>query len=100
MTMKVLAEALRRDAAAPLEQYEDGRWVLEQAERELAEGLARGQWCGAFLRDCLRDVPSAVRAGRLIDVLATAADVLDRGALDRDVVLQLRVLVDALAPEL
>ncbi|MFF0754551.1 hypothetical protein [Streptomyces sp. NPDC004267] len=100
MTMKVFAEALRRDAAALLEQYEAGRWAPEQAERELAEGLARGQWDGAFFRACLRDVPPTVRSGRLIDVLAPAADALDRGDVDRDVVLQLRVLVDALTPEL
>ncbi|MFG3499275.1 hypothetical protein [Streptomyces sp. NPDC047928] len=96
----VLADAVRQDAAALLEQYEDGRWAQEQAERELAEGLARGQWSGAFFRACLRDVPPAVRSGRLVDVLAPAADVLDRGDVDRDVVLQLRVLVDALTPEL
>ncbi|MDT9692744.1 hypothetical protein Q5762_31345 [Streptomyces sp. P9(2023)] len=66
----VLVDALRRDAAALVEQYGAGRWVPEQAEGEFAEGLARGRWDGAFFRACLRDVPSAVRSGRLVDVLA------------------------------
>ncbi len=96
----MLADAVRQDAAALLEQYETGRWAPEEAERELAEGFARGQWGEAFFRACLRDVPPAVRSGRLIDVLAPAADVLDRSDVDQDVVLQLRVLVDALTSEL
>jgi hypothetical protein len=40
-------------------------------------------------------VPPGVRSGRLIDVLEPAVDVLDQAAIE-DVVLQLRVLVDAL----
>ncbi|MEU5647640.1 hypothetical protein [Streptomyces milbemycinicus] len=46
-----------------------------------------------------RGAPS-VRSGRLIDVLAPATEVLDQAAdVDQDMVLQLRVLIDALAPD-
>ncbi|WP_329309676.1 hypothetical protein [Streptomyces sp. NBC_01262] len=38
----------------------------------------------------------AVRSGRLVDVFEPAAEIWDRPAVDRDVVLQLRMLVDAL----
>jgi hypothetical protein len=44
----------------------------------------------------LRDVPPAVRFGRLIDVREPAAEVLDQGVAAEDTVLQLRVLVEAL----
>lgn len=59
-----------------------------------------GQWTGPFFRASLRDVPSAVRSGRLIDVLAPAAEVLDQADVDQDVVHQLRVLIDAITPGL
>ncbi|WP_172639407.1 hypothetical protein [Streptomyces tailanensis] len=45
-------------------------------------------------------MPLAVRSGRLIDVLAPAAEVLDRADADQDVVRQLRVLVDAITPDI
>jgi len=72
VTTNVLAAALTRDAAALLQAYEAGQWVPEQAERELAEGLALGQWSGPFFRALLREVPPTVRSSQLIDVLAPA----------------------------
>jgi len=92
----VLAQALRRDAAVLLEAYRAGSWVPDAAERELAEGLARGRWDAHFLRAALREVPAPVRSGRLVDVLAPAADIVDQAVGAEDAVLQLRVLVDAL----
>jgi hypothetical protein len=60
----------------------------------------RGRWDGAFFRAALRDVVPAVRSGRLMDVLEPAVDVFDQAAaVPADVVLQLRVLVDALTAE-
>lgn len=79
-----------------LESYRAGTWVPGPAERDLAEGLARGRWDAHFLRAALREVAPGVRAGQLIDVLAPAADIVDQAAGGGDVVLQLRVLVDAL----
>ncbi|WP_406130055.1 hypothetical protein OIE52_01715 [Streptomyces canus] len=67
MTTMEDCAAVRQDAVALLAAYESGRWVPEHAERELAEGLAMGQWTGPFFRASLRNVPPAVR---LIDVLA------------------------------
>jgi hypothetical protein len=84
------------DAAVLLDSYRSGAWVPDPAERDLAEGLARGRWDAHFLRAALREVAPGVRAGRLIDVLAPAADIVDQAAGAEDVVLQLRVLVDAL----
>jgi hypothetical protein len=95
-TESALGEALRRDAAVLLESYRAGTWVPDPAERDLAEGLARSRWDAHVLRVALREVDPAVRAGRLIDVLAPAADIVDQAAGGEDVVLQLRVLVDAL----
>ena len=100
MTTIALAEALCRDAAALLEAYQAGIWTPDAAEVELAEGLARGRWDGPFFRAALREVPPAARHGRLIEVLELAVEVLDQADLDgwlQAVVLQLRVLVDALA---
>ncbi|WP_329321633.1 hypothetical protein [Streptomyces sp. NBC_01262] len=97
MTTTALADALRRDAAALLEAYGNRTWTPAPEEHDLAEGLARALWSGSAFRTALRDVPPAVRSGRLIDVLEPAAAVLDDGAADQeDTVLQLRVLVDAL----
>lgn len=92
----VLTEALCRDAAALLEGYRAGTWVPAPEEHELAENLARSRWDAPCFRAALREVAAAVRSGRLIDVLEPAVDVLDQPAVDGDVVLQLRVLVDAL----
>ena len=96
--MPALAEALRRDAAALLEAYRAGTWVPAPEEREFAEDLARGVWGALFFRAALREVPAAVRYGRLADVLAPAAEVFDQAHADvgEDTVLQLRALVDAL----
>jgi hypothetical protein len=95
-----LCAAVRQDAVALLAAYEAGRWVPEDAERELAEGLAMRQWTGPSFRASLRDVPLAVRSGRLIDVLAPATEVLDQADVDQDVVRQLRILIDAITPDL
>jgi hypothetical protein len=95
-TTSALGAALRRDAAVLLESYRSGDWVPDPAERELAEGLAHGRWDAHFLRAALREAAPGVRAGRLVDVLAPAADIVDQGQGAEDVVLQLRVLVDAL----
>lgn len=100
MMTGAFAEALRRDSAALREQYEAGQWVPEPAERQLAGDLARGQWSEVFFRACLRDALAAVRSGRLIGVVAPAAELLDREGVDHRLVLQLRLLVDALAPEI
>ncbi|UWE10208.1 hypothetical protein [Actinacidiphila bryophytorum] len=51
-----------------------------------------------MLRATLRAAASGVHAGRLVAVLAPAADVVDQEQGAEDVVLQLRVLVDALWP--
>ncbi|WP_051950297.1 hypothetical protein [Actinacidiphila yeochonensis] len=95
-TTSALSEALCRDAAVLLESYRSGAWVPDPAERELAEGLARSRWDAHVLRAALREVPPTVRSGRLVDVLAPAADIVDQEPGVGDVVLQLRVLVDAL----
>jgi hypothetical protein len=92
----VWAEALRRDAAVLLDSYRAGTWVPDRAERDLAEGLARGRWDAHLLRAALRDAAPEVRAGRLVDVLAPAVDIVDQEPGTEDAVLQLRVLVDAL----
>jgi hypothetical protein len=91
-----LAEALRRDAAVLLESYRAGDWVPEAAERKLAEGLARSRWDAHVLRAALREATPGVRGGRLVDVLAPAADIVDQEPGAEDAALQLRVLVDAL----
>jgi hypothetical protein len=94
--MTLLAEALHRDAAGPLEAYRARTWTPTPEERQFAEDLARSQWNAPFWRAALRHVPPAVRSGRLIDVLAPAADVLDQTVVAEDIVLQLRILIDAL----
>ncbi|MFF7199130.1 hypothetical protein ACIOC1_33975 [Streptomyces sp. NPDC088197] len=99
-TTSALGEALRRDAAVLLESYRSGTWVPDPAERDLAEALARGRWNAHFMRTALREAAPEVRAGRLIDILAPAADILDQAAGGEGVVLQLRVLVDALTTRL
>ncbi|MBP3081528.1 hypothetical protein WP39_29820 [Streptomyces sp. 604F] len=100
MTTIALATAVRQDAGALLAAYEAGQWVPEQAERELAEGLAMGQWTGPYFRASLCGVPPAVRSGRLIDQLAPAIKVLDQADVDQDVVRRLRLLIDAITPDL
>ncbi|SEO98194.1 hypothetical protein SAMN05216267_106414 [Actinacidiphila rubida] len=79
-----------------LESYRSGTWVPDPAERTLAEGLARSRWDAHVLRAVLREATPGVRAGRLVDVLAPATDVVGQAPGTDDVVLQLRVLVDAL----
>jgi hypothetical protein len=96
VTTTAIAEALCRDAAALLEAYRAGAWVPAPEEQDLAQGLAHGRWDVGFFRAVLRDVTPAVRSGRLVDVLEPAAEIWDQPAVDGDVVLQLRVLVDAL----
>jgi hypothetical protein len=100
VTMLALTEALRRDALVLLQAYQAGTWVPAPQEREFAEDLARGRWEAPYLRAALREVPPAVRSGRLIDVLAPAAEAFDRTGIDQDTVLRLRVLVDALTAAL
>ncbi|MET7715473.1 hypothetical protein [Streptomyces sp. NPDC005407] len=78
VTTIALADAVLRDSASLLQAYEDGQWVPEQAEREVAEGLALGQWSGPFFRASLREAPPTVQSGRLIGVLAPACEVLDQ----------------------
>ncbi|MGP3979432.1 hypothetical protein ACTWQF_36580 [Streptomyces sp. 8N114] len=46
----------------------------------------------------LRHLPPQVRSGRLIGVLAPAAEVLDQVDMDQKLVLRLRVLLDTLSP--
>ncbi|MEV2235814.1 hypothetical protein AB0H69_45695 [Streptomyces phaeochromogenes] len=99
VTTIALADAVLRDAARLLQAYEAGQWVPEPAERELAEGLALGQWSGSFLRAALRDIPPTVQSGRLIDVLAPACEVLDQADVDEHLARRLRVLIDALTPD-
>ncbi|MCQ4084369.1 hypothetical protein NGB36_28255 [Streptomyces sp. RB6PN25] len=98
MIITPLAEALRRDAAVLLDAYRTHRWVPQPGERELADELARGRWDAQFLRAALRKVPPDARGGRLIDVLEPATEVFDQAAdkVPAAVMLQLRVLVDAL----
>jgi hypothetical protein len=95
-TTSALGEAVRRDAAVLLESYRAGTWVPVPAERDFAEALARARWDAHFLRAALREMPPEVRAGRLINVLAPTADIVDQEPGAEDAVLQLRVLVDAL----
>ena len=92
-----LADAIRHDAAALLDAYRTRTWTPAPEEHAFAEALARARWSGASFRAAFREVPAAVRSGRLIDALEPAAAVLDDGAAGEDTVLQLRVLVDALA---
>ncbi|MGP3991570.1 hypothetical protein [Streptomyces sp. 3N207] len=98
MTTNSLADALRRDRAALLEAYDSGLWAPRSAERELAEDLARSPWNGTVFRASLRHLPPTVRSGRLIEVLAPAAEVLDQADVDQELVLRLRVLLDTLSP--
>ncbi|MGW2415623.1 hypothetical protein ACWCV5_26060 [Streptomyces tubercidicus] len=93
-----LADALRRDAAALLQQYRSGAWVPCAEERD----LARMQWNAHSLRANLREILAAVRAGRLVDVLDPAVAVAEQaGAATADgTLLQLRRLVDALTAPL
>ncbi|GAB2628212.1 hypothetical protein GCM10027168_69930 [Streptomyces capparidis] len=96
----VFAQALSRDAAALLEDLQAGRWVPSEAEQDFAEGVARLPRDGPHFRAALSQVPDAVRSSRLLDVLAPAVDVLDQAEADVEqaLVVQLRLLVDALAP--
>ncbi|MFD9323478.1 hypothetical protein ACFWDQ_38540 [Streptomyces sp. NPDC060053] len=54
VTAVALAAQVRQDAAALPTAYEDGQWMPEQAERELA--LAMGQWTGSYFRASLPGV--------------------------------------------
>ncbi|MGQ4388857.1 hypothetical protein [Streptomyces sp. SAS_270] len=94
-----MTDALERDARALLEEYDGGAWSPNAGELLLAEGLARAQWSGPAFRASLRDVPQAVRSGRLIDVLDPATVVLESADTSptRPGLLALRRLVDALA---
>lgn len=60
------------------------------------KGLARSRWDAHVLRAAFREPAPGVRGGRLVDVVAPAADVVDQEPGAGDAVLQLRVLVDAL----
>ncbi|MGP3989251.1 hypothetical protein [Streptomyces sp. 3N207] len=59
----------------------------------LAEDLARSPWDRAVFRASLRHLPPRVRAGRLTEVPAPAAE-----SLDQELVLRLRVRLDTLSP--
>ncbi|MEU5239716.1 hypothetical protein ACH4UR_25340 [Streptomyces lydicus] len=99
MTMTPLAEALHRDAAVLMEAYRTGQWTPTPSEHELAEDLARGHWNATYFRASLRELPPAARSGRLIEILAPAAEVFDRESVVQDLALQLRRLTDAIATE-
>lgn len=91
-----LTEALHRDTTA-LEAYQASTWTPHTAERELSGSLARAHWDPHILRTALRDIPPAVRAGQLIDILAPAADTASQADSPHHVVPQLRALIDTLA---
>lgn len=91
-----MAAALHSDTANLLKDYQDGTWVPTPAEQELASALARAHWDEHLLPTALRDVPQALRSGRLIDVLAPAADHFS-AAGPHGLAPQLRLLIDALA---
>ncbi|CAG7623783.1 hypothetical protein [Actinacidiphila bryophytorum] len=57
--------------------YRAGTWVPEPTERELAEGLARSRWDAHVLRTALREAAPEARSGRLVNMLAPAADIVD-----------------------
>jgi len=99
VTTAAITDALERDARALLEEYDGGAWSPNAGELLLADGLARAQWSGPAFRASLREVPQAVRTGRLIDVLDPATVVLKSTdpSQARPALLALRQLVDALA---
>lgn len=48
----------------------------------------------------VRDIYSDTATGRLIGVLAPASQILSQSDVDQDVVRQLRILVDAITPDI
>jgi hypothetical protein len=94
-----MTDALERDARALLAAYDDGSWRPADGELTLAGDSARVNWNGSVFRAALREVPSSVRSGRLIDVLDPAAALLELvdASGSRDALRPLRQLVDALA---
>lgn len=97
MTDDALAQALARDTAALLQ--DSGAWRPTMQEQELAEDLARSPWDAHRFRAGLRELPPAVQAGRLVDVLAPAATVAEAASETADAaLLLLRRLLDSAAP--
>ncbi|MFJ9416635.1 hypothetical protein ACIRPT_20935 [Streptomyces sp. NPDC101227] len=99
-----MTDALVRDSAQLLKEYEGGVWHPTLEEHTLAEDLAHMHWRPESIRAALREVHPAVRAGRLVDVLDPATTVLESresvggGAADA-AVLALRRLIDVLAAD-
>ncbi|MFF9135524.1 hypothetical protein [Streptomyces sp. NPDC014806] len=99
MTIVVMAEAVERDACTLLAEYDAGSWEPSEAERVLADGLARSPWDGPAFRAVLHDATYDDRQNRLIDVLDPAVAVFENAGAGsaRLAVLTLRRLGDALA---
>ncbi|MFG2864712.1 hypothetical protein [Streptomyces sioyaensis] len=99
-----MTNALARDSAQLLDEYERRVWHPTMEEHALAEDLAHMHWCPGSFRAALREVHPAVRTGRLVDVLDPATTVLESreavggGAADA-AVLALRRLIDVLAAD-
>ncbi|MEU7088021.1 hypothetical protein [Streptomyces achromogenes] len=99
MTTIAMAQALERDALVFLAEYDAGSWRPTVGEHLLAEGLARSPWDGTVFRAALRSLTDDVRGGRLVDVLAPAASLLESvdTSVARPALLAVRQLLDALA---
>ena len=69
VTTLALTKALARDAAGLLAAYDAGTWTPTEEEKILSSGLARAHWGPGTLRAFLREAPSGVRSGRLVEVL-------------------------------
>lgn len=100
MKTTAMAEAVARDADELLAHFDQGTWQPDTLEQQLAEGLARMHWTPEGFRAVLRHLPEP-HSGRLIDVLAPAALVLESPGLPgiEAAVLSLRRLIDALAAD-
>lgn len=82
-----------------LEEYQAGAWVPTPEEQDFADDLARVPWNTHLLRAGLRELPCAVRDGRLVSVLDPAVQLMDLTDADAgvdDALLRLWVLIDVL----
>ncbi|MFF4403813.1 hypothetical protein [Streptomyces sp. NPDC001404] len=98
-----MVDELSRETVALLDAYRAGDWEPTPEEACLAEELARGHWTAAWFRSGLRQADRTVVQGRLVKLLDPAAAVLEEPNIavseEAEVaLLQLRVLMDSIAP--